>query len=889
MASCGVDAANSSAKLSLAPFVGIFRLDKRGQILDSARWRQIKSIFEEASELDHEARIHLLSIRCAGDPDLRADVEKFFAHFDEASDFLETTPMPISETNTIPEPIFYAGAVVADRFHIRKLLGRGGMGEVYEATDQKLSDQVVALKTILPRMAWNSRTRDHFFREVRLARQVTHPNVCRVYDIYTHSLYPGADRDHVMEVPFLTMELLRGESLADQFARGKRYDTNEARPILISLLAGLEAAHAAGVVHGDLKPSNIILVKERNNTVRVVITDFGLARIIDENGDGGLAKYSFIAGTPMYMAPEQLTGGEITPAADLFALGLIAHEIITGKPCFPAVRTFDEARRQIGKKPSSLRQIDSRVKPKWDAAVLKCLQPLAKDRYQTAAEVSREFSEEPQLSRRSMILVGSGLALGVLAVRFLPRDTIDLGAALTSIAVLPFDNASHDPQAEYFVAGLTAEVRRSLERLPGTKVTGERSSTSINTASLSYVGVGQRLGTQKIVSGSVRLNPDSVHVLMKVTDAGTGLAILERTFEARGEKTLNLQIEIAAAVAESLKIKPTSAQLKTISLGGTGSSKAFDAYLRGRQEISKRSVAALEAGMTHLMGAITLDPQFALAWATVGEIHERLAGQPGFPLTENMNEAERATFRALEIAPDLPEALLEKGMLEQRYRWRWYDAASTFRKAVAINPNLVEGHRFLSGLLANLGKSEESFREIQIARQLDPLAILVQNNYGAAFYRARMYLRARDELQRVLQMDPNFIGAYPLLADTLGRLGDWSQSVALLRQAIQKFGDEPMLQSGLITALARTGQLDMARTMASDLEVRWSSGLFYPMFITDAYCGLNDEAKVFYWLDVALRERDPGLILLKVDPTYDPYRSDPRLKKLMETIGLETT
>jgi serine/threonine protein kinase len=357
------------------------------------RWEAVKKIFEAAVEEAPEARAAFIHNACAGDPELESGVAKLLAATEGAGSFLKTPAIrtsPSHDGSAFPPAPLEAGTIISGRFRIIRLIGQGGMGQVYEVFDTELKERI-ALKTIRPDLSADPHVLARFRREVQLTRHITHPNVCRTFDI---------DRDEFQvngatcQVNFLTMELLEGETLASLLGRRGRLPVDEALPLIRQMVAALGAAHSAGVVHRDFKPANVPLVPSGNG-FRVAVTDFGLARAVQREGQRSpentlyfTTRSDGLLGTPAYMAPEQLARGEATPATDIYALGLVMFEMSTGRRPFADSSPFLEGvkRMKRGAAPSP-KSLAPDLEPHWEAVIGKCLQVDPKARFDNVTQV----------------------------------------------------------------------------------------------------------------------------------------------------------------------------------------------------------------------------------------------------------------------------------------------------------------------------------------------------------------------------------------------------------------------------------------------------------------------------------------------------------------------
>ncbi len=455
--------------------------------LISAKWQRAKAIFEAALEQPPEHRSDFLAEACQGDAELKAEVENLLAGDARADDSFLNTPITSSLRTgwSTARPLFQDHQVISRRFEILRFIGRGGMGEVYEAKDLDLGERV-ALKAIRPELSSDPLTLKRFRHELQLARRVTHPNVCRLHHLESFTLPSGNPGDSVAAIPFITMELLEGETLAERLSRQGRMSESESGPLVCQIVDGLAAAHDVGVIHRDLKPSNIILVSSSEKT-RAVVTDFGLARLAPgtrllNEGDptGSLSSNGALVGTLDYMAPEQLQGGKITAATDVYALGLIMYEMVTGRGPFAGETPLARALQRLKQPPEAPRNRAPDLDPKWQRMILRCLEIDPVSRYPSALEVPGELTQIDTLGRlaptneerrrhavrwwfasKTRALLSLLSLVLVLALTAYVYHRISGAHQFSSVAVLPLENLSKNAEQDYFADGMTDELYRA--------------------------------------------------------------------------------------------------------------------------------------------------------------------------------------------------------------------------------------------------------------------------------------------------------------------------------------------------------------------------------------------------------------------------------------------
>lgn len=837
------------------------------------RWVQIKQIFQDALEREPAERDSFLAEACGADGDLRAELGRMLEEHDSAPSFLDHGPsLSLDPELPVRGQTFLPGEVVAGRFRVVRHIGSGGMGEVYEAEDSELSGQRVALKTVVAGLGWTTQARNLFEREVLLARQVTHPNVCRINDIYRHRF--GGSPEAETEIAVLSMELLEGPSLAQRLREAGPLGADEGEQVARALLGALGAVHEAGVVHGDLKPSNIVLAAGAQGRLRPVVTDFGLARAA--GAPAGPA-----GGTPSYMAPEQLQGAAATQATDIYGFGLVMYEAYTGRALYPRARSFEEARAQRGEGSPDRLPPHPAIPPRRHQILERCLRGEPGKRYGSVGELRRAWDGEVGRRRALLLLAAGAGAWSVLRGRSGPP-----AGDAKPVVILPFENSAGDPEADYFVRGLTAELRRSVRQMPEIRVMGGYSSEAVAEARLSYASMGQRLGVGWVVSGAIRFAGGQIRATLQLSDARTGVTAWSRRFESPGGEAFLLQLQMAAAIAESVRARRTASGTKAANRCAPGNGAAYLDYLKGRRHLSERGDASLVAAAEDFRRALQADPEFAAAWAALAEAQEMLAGRPGHPLVDTSVESRRSVARALELCPDLTEALLESAMIVQRFDYRWQEAEGIFRRVLALDPNDVAALRQLGGLLANLGRGREAWEPLERARQLDPLSPAVQNNLATALLRDRQYPEAISAFEQLRQQHRTFAGAYPLLTDAYCRAGMGAQALRVAEEAIEQFGRRPMFVYPLAQVHATMGRRAASLAVADQLAAEWTAGLFYPMFVAEAYCAAGERERMMQWLRTAVRERDPGVILLGVDAKFDTYRRDTEFLQILGQVNL---
>ena len=798
-----------------------------------------------------------------------------------------------AETDPDPgEPAFQTGDILASRFRIVRYLARGGMGELYEAEDLELHERV-ALKTILSTIAGDERSILLFKREVHLARQVTHPNVCRIYDVYRHRPANGHEPAH--EVVFLAMELLFGETLADRLHRVGRMTTDDILPIAKQMAAGLAAAHRAGVVHRDFKSHNVMLVGADDDPApRVVVTDFGLAR---RSTSDNPATFSLslpdltaaISGTPGYMAPEQVEGGTVTPATDIYAFGVVLYELVTGVCPFVAETPMKTATMRLKEPPRSPRLLVPDIDPRWEAVILRCLEREPADRFASVTEAA-EALESPIVVPAPVVERGrrrwtAAAAVGAVAIAAAGYVWYASGrpAGVTSIAVLPFETSITMPDQEYVLDGISEALIGRLSALPGIKVVANSSSSQYKGRNADPRDVARALDVAAVLAGRVVQRGDSLAVSVELIDGRDRTHLWGGQYVRAAADLMQLPDDISRDLAASLQVTQPARDSGRTPLAGTRNARAYELLLRGHFHRAKGSTEDRERAGEYFRQAIDADPEYALAYADLSDIYRSLINSGQLSATEYLPRARAAAEKALELDDTLADGHYALANL-MVYGLEWAAAEPRYKRSIELNPNLALAHRWYASYLRLMGRHDQAVAEITRARELDPLSPGVNATLAFILTSAGRHEEARAALDRTLELDR----AYPYAHLYYGHLymaeRDYEKAIAAYGQAVTLGLDTPPTQIALGAAYARAGQTDRARALLVELGKRTEN--VSPAEIAVLFVALGDRERALSSLEEAFRMRDTHLQQLGVEPGLDPLRSEPRFEDLVKRVGL---
>jgi len=807
------------------------------------------------------------------------------------------TPLPSSEevrvTETLETPTeeLTRGTIFADRYEIIEELGKGGMGKVYRVEDKKLK-QEVALKLIKPEVSSDKKTIERFRNELKTARMIRHKNVCGMYDL-------GEEKG----THFITMEYVPGEDLRSMIRMSKQMSVATSIDVAKQVCEGLAEAHRLGVVHRDLKPSNIMIDKEGNSR----IMDFGIARSIKGKGITGAG---VMIGTPEYMSPEQVEGKEIDQRSDIYSLGIILYEMVTGRVPFRGDTPLNVAVKQKTEAPEDPKKLNSQIPDDLSHVILRCLEKNKENRYQSGGEVHTELTRiekgipttekvipkrKPITSKEitvtfglkklfilSSIVVILAIIAGVVWQFFPKKETATPPPELTSIAVLPFADLSQKKDQAYFCDGMTDEIIARLSRLEDWKVISRTSVMRYKSTDKDIKEIGHELDVATILEGSIRKEEDDIRITAQLINVKDGFQLWSDTYDQKLERIFVIQSDIAEKIAEALKMKLSPEDEAWLQKKPTENLEAYNLYLKGRWFWNKRTEEGIRTAIKHFEEVIEKDPEYALAYSGLADSWAILPNYGSISSAaerkEAYSKAEEAAIRALEINDELAEARASLGSVKESY-WDWTASDREYRRAIELNPGYATAHHWYAYNLVRRGLFDEALEEIKKAQALDPLSLAINRDVGMVYYYSREYDKAIETLQNYLEMEPNsFIGSSWLL---MAYLQKRSYKDAL---ALSKKLESP---GGLAFTYIMMGERDKGLKLFEDVLKRSKGEYLSPWRLAAFYFALGEDDQGFMFLNKAYEEQDFMISLIKVDPLFDGIRLDPRYKALLKKMNLE--
>ncbi len=747
-------------------------------------------------------------------------------------------------------------------YEVTRLIGSGGMGEVYRAHDARLGRDI-ALKILPPVFAEQPDRMRRFEDEARSASRLNHPNIVTIHDI-------GGQAG----TAWIAMELVEGESIRERISRG-RLPPPEVVAIAAQIAGGLARAHAAGIVHRDLKPENVMLAPGG----LVKILDFGLAREERKvaRADSATAtaeartSEGIVLGTIGYMSPEQARGLPTDARTDLFAFGAVLFEMLAGRPAFPggAVAALSAI---LAPEPVDLAGIPAEAPPALARIVRRCLEKDAERRLSSAHDLALQLRD--------------------LAAPAIPPARPPSSAARTrrkaidSVAVLPLVNAGGDSAHEYLADGVTESIIHGLSELPKLQVMAL--STVSRFRGRDPLEAGRALGVRAVLTGKLTGTAEKLRVQAELVDAQTGFRIWGEVYDRPMADLLEVQDEIAREICDRLRFKISGAERRRVAKAPTRNAQAYQAYLKGRYFWNKWTTEGVKSALELYERAIEIDPAYALAWGGIADAYGIMGSMKITAPDEAFPKARAAARRALEIDPRLADAHASLAYVHWLHDWDWPAAEASFKESLRLNPSYATGHRWYGQFLSGLGRHQEALEEVRRALDLDPLSLIIHTAVGDALFFARRYRESIEYYRKSLEMDPEFQAGHSDLARSLEFSGEIDEAIREYEAAIRLSGAPAADASvGRANALAVAGNREEALAILEQLQRRRAERFTSPWGIASIYAGLGEDEEALSWLELAYAEHDSPLVKLKVHPRFDPLRKHPRFVALLRQMNLE--
>ena len=775
-------------------------------------------------------------------------------------------------------------------YELKREIGRGGMGTVYlaERVDGEFK-QRVAVKLIKRGMDTDLILK-RFRRERQILAALDHPNI-------TYFLSGDSTEDGL---PFFVMEYIEGKALY-QFCDNKKLSVGERLRIFQQICAAVHAAHQIKVIHRDLKPSNILV--KADGTPKLL--DFGIAKVLDPElavTEIDPTATQMRVMTPEYASPEQMSGDEITPASDIYSLGVLLYELLTGhRPYRLKKRPPHEIARiiceEMPSRPSgsvsrednllptyenenfslefisetrraTLRALQDQLSGDLDKIILKALRKTPAERYQSA----RDFADDI-----SNYLAGRPVSAETFPDTRQPQDE------KYSVAVLPFKMlGAADSEDGFLGLGLTDALVMRLSAMQ--RLIVRPTSSVMRFADSDSFTAGRTLGVKYVVDGNIRRSGDRIRVTVQLLNVGENSAQWAEKFDEKSADVLELEDSISEKVVNSLLPQLTGEEKRQISKRGTNNAQAYEAYMRGRFHFNQFTHESFPKIIDAYEEAVRLDPEYALAWVGIADFYNWASIYGMFPSLENSARVRDAALRALEIDPGLGEAYAALGLYHSSLL-EHEKAEENYHRAIALNPAYPHAHEWLAATLVGTGRFEEGVREMRLAEKLDPLSLRTKTLTAWTSYQARYFEESAEKAREIISLDPNYPQGHLQLGNVLPMLGKIDEAVEECRKAVEAMPISPLPVYHYCFALVAAGQIEKARRLVRDVDEKSETTYVQPYFLATLHVAVGEIDRAFEYFEKAYQERSHWLLWFGTEPKFDSIRDDERYIELFRRMN----
>jgi eukaryotic-like serine/threonine-protein kinase len=780
-------------------------------------------------------------------------------------------------------------------YRLLRKLGAGGMGEVYLAEDQRLG-RYVAIKLLPSELTDGPERLARFKAEARAASALNHPNILTIYEV-------GSDGD----THYIATEYIEGETLRRRLLH--HVELPEAIEFALGIAGALAAAHEAAIVHRDIKPENVMI--RPDGWVKVV--DFGIAKLAGEAGGEQeetaeyLTEPGVVKGTVQYMSPEQLRGLETDSRTDLFSLGIILYEMFAGVVPFSGRNPNEVIAAILERDPLPLSHHRSDIPPEIERIVMKLLRKERNERYQTARDLAVDLraakqdlelgvrerqrsgeiratgSVRPPAARRRNAVVAAAFLAVIVAAGFAIRLWGVGQRQISSVAVLPFVNASGDPESEYLSDGITESIIHSLSQMPKLRVMARSTVFRYRDSDLDPRKIGRELGVGAVLTGRLQQVGGTLVVQADLVDVERGTQIWGEQYRRPAGDLLSIQEQIAREISQRLRLELSGEERARLAKRYTEDTEAYRLYLMGRYQWNKRTAEGFRKSIDYFREAIGRDPRYALAYAGLADGYAMLAVYGETGPADSQRAAQAAATRAIELDPGLAEAYTSLGWTRFSFDWDWHGAEEAYRRAISLNPNYATAHQWYALYLAAMLRHDEAIASMQRALDLDPLSIIISTGVGTMYYQAGRMDEAIAQFRRTLDLEPDF----PRTVYELARALEVSGRVAEARVELEKLDmTHPAVRAEMARIEALEGNTAKAREMLDELTHADSGRYVNPYDLAAICVAMGERDEAIRWLETAYETHVVRLAYLLSEPMFRDLRDDARFVQLALKVGL---
>lgn len=842
---------------------------------------EVEGMFHAVLALPTGERATYLAQACNGDESLHAEVSSLISAFDSRNGFMEEPALNLG-LNVLSKSFERSleGKSVG-YYNVISRLGKGGMGEVYLAEDSRLGRRV-ALKFLSQEFVGDNWAKRQLVKEAQAAAMLDHANICSVYGI-----------EESDEHTFIIMQYVEGKTLAD-LIRKERIATAQVVQLARQIVGALVEAHAHGIIHRDIKPGNIMVMP--NGQVKVL--DFGLAKTVHhkafEQTEDSISHFSrngVLAGTVAYMSPEQLRGERLDYRSDVFSLGTVIYEIVTGKNPYAQASTAETISAILTVQPVPLGNSVPQATRELGQILSKCMEKDLDQRYQAASALLYDLDNfqiaaknsafwRPYAHSRSIVTLALLLLLMTIAAFIYSRVT-----RVYSLAVMPIVNET-GPANDYLSLGLTDALTQKLSGVSKLRVKPQTSVSGYKANEVDLRSVAANLGVDALLVGKIVQEDGSLILETTLVDSSNG----SRRRVGKNKLTLAevfaLPEEISRQLISRLELWLGNSDSKQLAARGTENSEAFRQYMLGKYYWKNRNKENIEKAIGYFNEAIRLDPLYAQAHAGVADCYVLLSivafGQ--MKPDEAMARASAAAKEALDIDDALPEAHTSLGVIDLRFTWDWSNAEEKFKRAIELNPDYAPAHYWYSNLLIITGRSEQAITESEIAKNLDPFSPPSTMNFCRTLAFASHYDQALPCFDKLLKENPDYKIAQYMIGLIYQQTGRGAEAIEIFEHLYE--ADKAFAGAALGYAYGKAGRQNDALDILAEMKTLSKERYIPPQEFAILYLGVGDNDKAFAWLQQAHREHFANITYLAVDPLFATLRPDPRFADLVNLLKL---
>ncbi len=890
--------------------------------MERDRWEQIERLYHAALEREPDARDAFLDEACAGDEALRREVAGLLSCDIPSDSFIQSPAIEIAARAWAAEPLIDSsnkrmGSPIAGSqigaYQLLSPLGRGGMGEVHLALDTRLGRKV-AVKLLPAAFTTDADRVQRFAREARAASALNHPNIITIHEIGETATENGSLR-------YIVTEYVEGETLRQRMASApqQRMEQSEAIEVAAQIAAALAAAHEAGITHRDIKPENVMV---RGDGI-VKVLDFGLAKLTEPSPPvvetqaptvaGGSTEAGIVIGTPRYMSPEQARGEKVDTRTDIFSLGVLMYEMIAGRAPFAGTTPGEMIAAILRDSPPPLAECASGASRELERVIDKTLVKDRGERYQSARDLLTDLKELkrriefgtrpgetafaaaartlwPRL-RSSRIILAASTAAVVLIVALsyfhLTGERKQSSASMPrSIAVLPFKPLVANNRDEALELGMADTLITKLSNLNQIIVRPTSAVRKYAALDQDPLAAGREQQVETVLEGSMYLSGDKIRVTVRLLNVRDGTALATYQCTEYCTDIFAAQDLISEKIARALASNLTGEERRRLAKRYTENIAAYELYLEGRYFWEKRTEEDLKRAIGYFKQAISVDPNYALAYAGIAHCYGPLAFNGHLAPDLAAPQMKAAAMKAIELDDTLAEAHTALAAYLAFHEWDWEEGERTFKRAIELNPNYPTAHMWYALHLENMGRLEEAMAAEKRALEIDPLHIAGKSRLAYTLCLAGKCDQAIEIYHKTLELTPNFYLARLYLGIIYERKRMFEEAIAEFRLAVKMSGNTVLTKAALAHAYAISGKRDEAQRSLNELVELSKRQYVSPTQIAIVYAGLGDQDRTFIWLEQACERRDPVLSSIKFEHRLDSLRADRRYPDLLRRMRL---